>query len=334
MPLDVGRPTMEGCGAVLECVLNCSLRDMTAEERIAVLNVAELDDYGTEGMRKKNGLEKGKKDEAMSEGPKVEEEEAVPEAPPPAPYTPLHQAVMDGDLDQLLELLTLLDKSEEKDIVTTTANDSTSIDYDVNTTGGPDHQTPLHLASLSTHTNSAALINTLLIQGRADPCTIDTRGRPPYFLASSDKHREVFRLARGTLGEDHCKWDECAKVGPALSKEDVVGKKAKAAEKKRRQRARQKEKKALEKAEAEKDAAHKKEEEAKQKKEEDAKRVRDGLKPKTSAASNACDFCQKIVKGKRRGQMFQRLEYAYCSTDCVRRHQRELMAAAATARMG
>ena len=70
------------------------------------------------------------------------------------------------------------------------------------------------------------------------------------------------------------------------------------------------------------------------KEEEDARRVRAGLKPKTSAASNACDFCQKVVRGKRRSQMFQRLDFAYCSTECVRRHQRELTAAAATARLG
>ena len=109
---------------------------------------------------------------------------------------------------------------------------------------------------------------------------------------------------------------------------------AKAAEKKRRQRVRQKEKKANEKAEAEKAAAQQRKEEDKKKQEEEAKRIRDGLKPTSSSATNVCDFCQKVVKGKRRSQMFQRLEYAYCSTDCVKRHQRELMAAAATARLG
>jgi sRNA-binding protein len=132
------------------------------------------------------------------------------------------------------------------------------------------------------------------------------------------------------LGEDYCSWDDGA-IGPALSEDDVQLKKAKALEKKRRQRARQKEKKAIEKAEAEAVATKERAELEKKKQEEDAKRIRDGLKPKPKA-QNACDFCHKIVKGKRRSQMFQRLEYAYCSTDCVKKHQRELMAAAAVAR--
>ena len=68
--------------------------------------------------------------------------------------------------------------------------------------------------------------------------------------------------------------------------------------------------------------------------EEDARRERAGLRPKTTTASNACDFCQKVCKGKRRSQMFSRLEYVYCGTDCVKKHQRELTAAAAMARLG
>ena len=58
------------------------------------------------------------------------------------------------------------------------------------------------------------------------------------------------------------------------------------------------------------------------------------LDHKTTTASNACDFCQKVCKGKRRSQMFSRLEYVYCGTDCVKKHQRELTAAAAMARLG
>jgi hypothetical protein len=33
-------------------------------------------------------------------------------------------------------------------------------------------------------------------------------------------------------------------------------------------------------------------------------------------------------------QMFQRLEYVYCGSECVQKHKRELMAAAAMARFG
>ena len=52
------------------------------------------------------------------------------------------------------------------------------------------------------------------------------------------------------------------------------------------------------------------------------------------SAVNACDYCQKVCKDKSRSQMFSRLEFVYCSTDCVRKHQRELTAAAAMARFG
>jgi hypothetical protein len=128
-------------------------------------------------------------------------------------------------------------------------------------------------------------------------------------------------------------WDVGAKVGPALTIADARARKAKAAEKKRRQRARQKEVKAEERSEAEEAAAKERAEVEARRMEEEARRVRDGLRPKaSSAASNACDFCQKVVRGKKRSQMFQRLEYAYCTTECVKGHQRELMAAAATRR--
>ena len=322
VPLDVGRPTLEATSAVLDCVLSCHLRDMTEEE---LAHLAGADDE-KENATKDDGEKKTKK---LPEQSNPEEKEVAP----PPPFTPVHEAVMNGDLSRLLELLTELDESEQQQVDETSNIDQPakiSLDYDVNTCGGPDNQTALHLAASSTCSNATSLINALLIQGHANPCVIDARMRPPYFLANSDKHREAFRLARGSLGEDYCPWDDGA-IGPALSEDDVQIKKAKALEKKRRQRARQKEKKAIEKAEAEAVATKERAELEKKKQEEDAKRIRDGLKPKPKA-QNACDFCHKIVKGKRRSQMFQRLEYAYCSTDCVKKHQRELTAAAAVAR--
>ena len=291
----------------------------------------------------------GAKDDGNGKGPEVEKkskesddgtaesitEKEKDEGPP---LTPLHEAVIEGDLSKLMGLLTLLEKAEENDngdVTAASAEDDVAAPcYDVNTQGGPDYQTPLHLASASNDQNAPSLLNALLINGHANPCAIDSRGRPPYFVAASDKVREAFRLARGTLGEGYCKWDDEAKVGPALTDEDLQAKKAKALEKKRKQRARQKEKKAMEKAQAEEEAEKQRQEEEKKKQMEEAKRVRDGLKPKSSTASNVCDFCQQVAKVKRRSQMFQRLDYVYCSTDCVKKHQRELMAAAAAARMG
>ncbi len=93
-------------------------------------------------------------------------------------------------------------------------------------------------------------VTALLVQGHANPTVLDARRRTPYFLASHEKAREAFRMARATLGEDYCSWDN-AKVGPPLTMDDVQMKKEKAAEKKKRQKARQKEKKGRERAQAE-----------------------------------------------------------------------------------
>ncbi|KAL7432018.1 hypothetical protein ACHAXM_002962 [Skeletonema potamos] len=330
IPLDVGRPTLEGATVALECLLSCSLVDVSdAIIRKVVDDIANDDGEG-------RGVvvdEKTKESDAARSVPAQKEKDDDP------PLTPLHEAIIEGDLSKLMELLTILEEAEENGTDHAAASVEGNVgaprpSYDVNTRGGPAHQTPLHFASASNHENAASFLNALLINGHANPCVVDSRGRPPYFVAASDKAREAFRLARGTLGEEYCRWDDEAKVGPALTDEDVQAKKAKALEKKRKQRARQKEKKALEKAEAEEEAAKQREEDEKRKQMEDAKRVRDGLKPKSSSASNVCDFCQTAAKGKRRSQMFQRLDYVYCSTDCVKKHQRELMAAAAAARMG
>jgi len=324
IPLDVGRPTLEATSAVLDCILSCNLRDMNDEEYRGMMNLGD-------GNEKDNG------EKVISDDEKevIEEESPTePEVEIP-PLTPLHQAVVEGDLTRLVELLNLLDESEQQAAAVgdnSTIEQQSVMEYDVNTTGGPDNQTALHIAASSTHQNAPFLLNTLLIQGHADPCAIDSRGRPPYFVTASDKLREAFRLARGTLGEDYCSWDDDAKVGPPLSEDDVQLKKQKAAEKKRKQRARQKERKAAEKAAAEEAALKERQEAEKKQQEEDAKRMRDGLKPKAKAP-NACDYCQKVT-GKRRSQMFQRLDYVYCSSDCVKKHQRELSAAAAAKRMG
>ena len=234
----------------------------------------------------------------------------VEDAPPPVvtPFTPLHYAAADADLNTLVEALELHGMS-------------------IDVRAGEKEMTPLHLASLSKDEESAKCVKALLITGHANPCVIDSHGRPPVYLASTDRIKEAFRIARAELGEDYCAWTEKAKVGPALTKEMIQAKKEKEAEKKRRQRARQKEKKLAQKKAAEEEEIMQREEEELKKQEEEAKRARAGLAAKK--ASNACDFCQKMC---RRNQMFFRLEFSYCSTDCVKRHQRELMATAASRR--
>jgi hypothetical protein len=322
IPLDYGRPTLEAVEAVMECLMRCEVGEFMSDNEDQDPKKNMLEDDQASGLQAttENGAKSNKKEDAFS-SIKTSLGTSLADCAPP--YTPLHEAVIAGDLEKVTKLMHILEQPAEKE-------ETEEESYDINTKAGPEYLTPLHLASSSTHEHAIAILNTLLLTGKADACAVDTRGRPPYYLASSDKIREAFRLARGKLGEDHCAWDTLAKVPPALSSEDIEAKRIKALEKKKRQRERQKEKK---REEAESAAETKRIEEEKAamvKAEEDAKRARDGLKPKT--AGNACDFCGKLVKKK--SSMFQRLQYYYCSTDCVKRHQRELAAAAAQARLG
>jgi len=235
------------------------------------------------------------------------------------PLTDLHMAARDGNLAVLLDLLR--DQTPDGQLTTQPA--------------GYDFMTPLHFAAESTSNvdpvTAAACVSTLLIQGHADPTQVDARLRLPYFLASHEKTREAFRKARAILGEDYCDWEQ-AKVGPPLTDEDIRTKKEKEAEKKRRKKAKQKEKNAKDKAQAEELEKRRQEQEQREKEAEDARRARDALPAKAVRADNVCDFCQLEVKGRKRLQMFKRLGYNYCSSECVQKHKRELMAKAAMER--
>ena len=348
IPLDVGRPTLEAASLVLDCVLGCSVRQLSNEEYTALISSSSSGGGGRDGETVTTNNEESvvsdtTKVKSLADNTTTTRELEIPAPPPPPPYTPLHDAVMDGDPARLIELLDFLNTKVESaalpdtDTVDKTMSSFFDNAYDVNTVAGPDLRTPLHMASmLSTNADAApGLVTTLLINGHADPTIVDKHGLPPYRTALTDGTREAYRLARGVLGEDSWAWDDDAKVPSALTSDDIKAKKDKAAEKKRRQRTRQKEVKAEEKAKLEAAAEKERQEAMERKQQEDSKRIRDGLRPKLSSttATNVCDFCQQVVKGKRRSQMFQRLEYAYCSTECVKRHQRELMAAAATARI-
>jgi hypothetical protein len=118
-------------------------------------------------------------------------------------------------------------------------------------------------------------------------------------------------------------------VPAALTNDDLERKKEKEREKKRRQKEKQKEKKAEENAQKQQEEAVRSEKERKANEEDEAKRVRAGLAVKK--AENACDFCGTLVR--RASDMFNRLDWKYCSSACVQKHQRELAAAAAMARL-
>jgi hypothetical protein len=318
IPLSVKRPSFEEVCRVHETLLSVTVRDMTNDERTALHDAM----MGGDSASRVEITADIKRNEKHSDST-LERDEV--QRPTFLPLTPLHEAARDADLNTLS---TLLDEAENAE----SASEAAIVDARC----GPTEMTPLHYAAAYTGDNmasAASVIRKLLLRARANPCVVDSHGRPPYFLAVNDRIRDSFRLARGELGEDYCDWDDGAKLGPPLTKDLVQQKQEKAAEKKRKQRARQKEKKAQERKEAEEEELKERERLEEEQRMEDAKRIRDGLKPKPGTASgNSCDFCQKVVKKK--SQMFTRLIYRYCSPECVKSHQRELMAAAAIARLG
>mmetsp|Transcript_880 Transcript_880/g.1448 ORF Transcript_880/g.1448 Transcript_880/m.1448 type:complete len:601 (+) Transcript_880:83-1885(+) len=301
VPLDVGRPTFEAAVAVFEIMM--------------MVNIMEKPVVSDEIVPENTLSTIGEVNQTIPEEPKVVKEKSTEMIP----LTRLHELAATANLAELVQFL------------------DTESDFIVDQQAGEDFMTPLHYAAAAAEgvdpTTAAACVTALLVQGHAAPTVLDARRRAPYFLATHEKVRESFRMARAILGEEYCNWDN-AKVGPPLTLDDVQQKKDKAAEKKKRQRARQKEKKGRERAQAGEMEKQRQEEEDRLKQEDEAKRVRAGLQPKTTTATNVCDFCQKKCRGKRRSQMFIRLDYAYCGTECVQNHKRELMAAAAVARFG
>ena len=316
VPLDMGRPTFDSVCLIHSIMTNVNLVHSDA----SLLEPALMDEPSTSQTMDSaaNGEKTAIEDERSA---KVQEKTVC------RPLSELHIAASKGDVESLRKILATMSTEDDG--------------LDVNQTAGELWMTALHYASESTATEqvdaavAGECITLLLEQGHANPCIVDSRNRPPYFLASHEKVREAFRIARANLGEDYCRWDDSAKVGPPLTADSIQSRKEKEAEKRRKKKARQKEKKAREKAQVAEAEQARKEEEERLEQENAAKRIRDGLQPRASSSSgNACDFCQTVCKGRRRNQMFKRLEYSYCSTDCVQKHKRELMAAAALARFG
>jgi hypothetical protein len=314
VPFDVGRPTFESVCISYEVLTTVTLREASSTGTTS----EPLENAATLSTPISNQASEKSSNSDNTNEPKKEEEKE--EKNPAIALTRIHEICRDGNATELLELL------DSKDILTK-----------INQAAGPDFMTPLHYAaessSLADPVSAAACVMALLSKGEADPTIVDARLRTPYFLASHDKVREAFRKARANLGEDFCDWS-AAKVGSPLTEDDIQEKKEREAEKRRRKKARQKEKKAQEKAEQEEEERQKQQQEEERKGREVAKRIRDGLAPKLSTAANVCDFCQTVCRGKKRAQMFKRLDYAYCSTKCVNEHKRELMAKAALARFG
>ena len=303
VPLDLGRPTFENAVLIHDVLTTVTVRE-----------IVELGDREVDSLEQKAVQPSIKP--GSSEASKIEKRNTNEQVN--IPLSALHVACKNGDFEVIHDLLA------------SSSNELTVM-------AGPDLMTPLHYAagcsSVVEPSVAANCVTELLMQGRANPSLLDGRSRPPYFVATHDAVREAFRIARAHLGEDYCDWD-ASKVGPPLTAEDLQKKKDKEAEKRRKKKARQKQKKVQDKAAAEELELRRQEEEEKARQVAEAKRVRDGLQPKTNKASNVCDFCQKECKGRKRSQMFKRLDYAYCSTACVQDHKRELMAKAALSRFG
>ncbi|TMW63284.1 hypothetical protein Poli38472_002225 [Pythium oligandrum] len=157
--------------------------------------------------------------------------------------------------------------------------------------------------------NATQVVQYLLEHG-ANPSLLDLRSRPPYFLCTSKEMRNAFRRY---MAANPDAWDYSASQIPSGLTDDMEQKKKeKEAEKRRRARERKKQQK--------KDEAEQKQKEEEAKAEQERK----------VAAGLACDFCGKYA-GK---SPFKRLEYKYCSTDCVNNHRRKLMSEAALKRLG
>mmetsp|Transcript_20486 Transcript_20486/g.42788 ORF Transcript_20486/g.42788 Transcript_20486/m.42788 type:complete len:702 (+) Transcript_20486:149-2254(+) len=317
IPFDVGRATFHNAQVVYEVMMGV---DLCHVRNTVQTSIEEGVDGSNEVLSSTKTTEQSAKIDPEEEKRKRKEELELD-----LPMTPLHSAARDGNLTVLLDLL---NKNQN--------NNDDSLDVDQ--PAGYDCMTPLHFAAAASAkvdpVTASALVTALLVQAHSDPSVVDASGRPPYFLAKHDKIREAFRKARAILGEEYCDWDGGAKVGPPLTEDDLEAKKEKEREKKRRQKARQKEKKAKARAAAQEAEKTRVTEEETKKAAEEAKRVRDGLSAKPTGP-NVCDFCGKVCKGRNASKnMFRRLDYKYCSTECVTKHKRELMAAAAMARFG
>lgn len=328
IPFDAGRPTFDSVKVVHQVMLGVEVRAVEKYTHPDQVQPSSVDDSDARRQQQQQQLQQQQQEE---------EKEKARRAAIDIPLTPLHEAAKNGNLVALLDVLRKMTDHQQDDV----ENSGDDIDHiiimDVNQRAGYDRMTPLHFAAASSTevdpSTAAACVSTLLVQARADPTILDGRGRPPYFMATHDRVREAFRKARAVLGEDYCRWDVDGKVGPPLTDDDVVARKNREAEKKKRKKARQKEQKAKDDAHAQEMEERRKVEEEKARHAEEAKRVRDGLSAKPTGG-NVCDYCQKKCIGKKKNQMFLRLEYKYCSSDCVNAHKRELMAAAALARFG
>eukprot|EP00956_Cyclotella_meneghiniana_P024888 scaffold50765_cov45-Cyclotella_meneghiniana.AAC.1 len=116
IPLDYGRPTLEAVEAVMECLMRCEvgpMRDVNVEQHYVDNDNNDDADRTMPVDKKSNGTTTTAAD-AMHNINEMEEDLPQVQAPP---YTPLHEAVLAGDLTQVTELL------KQHDVEQTTSQD-------------------------------------------------------------------------------------------------------------------------------------------------------------------------------------------------------------------
>jgi ankyrin repeat protein len=237
---------------------------------------------------------KSKKNKSKQSNDQAADAEAKAEAP----KEPVEE---EEDVPRIIELVNAGDLKGIKELL----SNAEEKDIAVNEVDAK-FMTALHHAA---DKNEVSIVEYLLEQG-ANPALLDLHNRPPFFLCSTKEARNAFRRY---MGEHPNAWDYAtAQIPEGLTSEMEQRKKEKEAEKRRRARERKKQQK--------KEAAEQKREEAARQEELERK----------IAAGLACDFCGKYA-GK---SPFTRLEFKYCSTDCVNGHKRKLMSEAALRRLG
>ncbi|ETK89597.1 hypothetical protein F441_06515 [Phytophthora nicotianae CJ01A1] len=221
----------------------------------------------------------------------------------PAPETEV-KAETSEEEEKVPQIIQLVNDGDLKGIKELLSN-AEEKDIEVNVVDAK-FMTALHHAAAK---DAVPMVEYLLEQG-ANPALLDLHNRPPYFLCNSKESRNAFRRY---MGEHPYAWDySTAQIPEGLTSEMEQRKKEKEAEKRKRARERKKQQK--------KEAAEQKRIEAERQEELERK----------IAAGMACDFCGKYA-GK---SPFTRLEFKYCSTDCVNDHKRKLMREAALRRLG
>ncbi|GBG25556.1 Ankyrin repeat and zinc finger domain-containing protein 1 [Hondaea fermentalgiana] len=169
--------------------------------------------------------------------------------------------------------------------------------------------TALHVAARSGHEH----VVRLLLENGASPCIPNNRGELPFHCASERKScKDAFRRFRGEFPD---MWDyQKAAIPEAITDASEAAKKERQRERKKRQ------------------AQRKREEKQRQRKlEEEAAKRKEAEEAAALASAPSCASCDKKLLGPS-SKWFNRLEYYYCSPECMQAHRRKLQADAALAR--